>query len=78
MNSLTWHTEYAKVVLNKWYADWEKLLELAELATLKSKSPINKEASKQYKRHAIHCKTAGLVWHDRYALLLDGCWRKTK
>jgi len=23
------------------------------------------------KRNALHCKTAGLVWYDRYKMLLD-------
>lgn len=63
----TWHLEYAKVVLREWY-------ERAEEFILNSKQGTKLQQywmTPYYKRKALHCKTAGLVWHDRYKMLLD-------
>ena len=71
MAELTWHLERAKAVLEEWYQKVDALLFYSELAVSRYKSQINIEGSNQYKRTALHCKTAGLVWHDRYKMLLD-------
>jgi hypothetical protein len=74
----TWHLERAKAVLEEWYDKAEKLIHYAELAISIYPTKSNHKAANQYKRRSLHCKTAGLVWHDRYKLLLEGGWRNPK
>lgn len=69
MSMPTWHLEYAKVVLNEWYEKAEGFLR-QEQFFLNLVIPSSSSAN-DVKRKALHCKTAGLVWSDRYKLLLD-------
>jgi len=65
----TWHTEYSKVILNKWYDDWEHWLLTAEEWKGMKLSYPNTVA--YCNRQALKCKVLGIVWHDRYKLLLE-------
>lgn len=78
MNKPTWHLDRAKAVLQEWYEKAERLLEYADLAVSIYPTKFNKKGANQYRRAALHCKTAGLVWHDRYKLLLEGGYRNPK
>lgn len=57
-----WHELEAKRVLERWYADWQVYLGMAEL------SVKNKD---KYNKLGLKAKTLGIVFHDRYKLLLD-------
>lgn len=73
MTELTWYLEKAKDILDYWYKASEQALSLID------KYPVThwllqSQRHKQNadcKRAALHRKTAGLVWHDRYKMLLD-------
>lgn len=69
MTELTWHLERAKTVLDGWYEKMDSCL-FAENFFLNLTIPRQELAAKTA-RQALHCKTAGLVWHDRYKMLLD-------
>lgn len=73
MTKLTWHLEQAKVMLDKWYKCAENSLAIIDkypVTHWKLQSQRHKQNA-DCKRNALHCKTAGLVWHDRYKMLLD-------
>lgn len=59
---MMWHELEAKRVLERWYTDWQVYLGMAEL------SVKNKD---KYNKLALKAKTLGIVYHDRYKLLLD-------
>lgn len=69
MTELTWHLERAKAVLNEWYERMDRSL-FAENFFMNLTVPRRILAANSA-RTALHCKTAGLVWHDRYKMLLD-------
>lgn len=69
MTELTWHLERAKIVLEEWYLSADYYLRQEQFflnLVVPSQQSANDVRSK-----ALHCKTAGLVWHDRYKMLLD-------
>lgn len=69
----TWHLEQAIMMLDKWYKFAENSLALIDKypVTHWKLQPQWHEQNADCKRNALHCKTAGLVWHDRYKMLLD-------
>lgn len=69
MTSLTWHLEKAKESLEYWYDKAEGFLR-QEQFFLNLVVPCEKAAN-DCKRKALHCKTAGLVWHDRFKMVMD-------
>ena len=69
MKPLTWHLDQAKECLEDWYRDSEKFLRQKEFF-LNLAIPAY-DAANDVQRKALHCKTAGLVWHDRFKMLLD-------
>ena len=69
MIELTWHLECAKTVLDEWYLSAEYYIR-QESFFLNLVIPSRKYAG-FVRGKALHCKTAGLVWHDRYKMLLD-------
>lgn len=71
MNNLTWHIGRAKELLSQWYAQAAQF----ELKSVQGTRWQQFWMTSFYKRKVLHCKTAGLVWHDRYKMLLD-CQRK--
>lgn len=73
MTTPTWHLQQAIVMLDKWYKFAENSLSLIDKYPVTHKF-LQAQRSKQNndcRRNAMHCKTAGLVWHDRYKMLLD-------
>lgn len=71
MTALTWHLNRADEVLKEWYMKVDALREYARLAVSIYPTKFNQQGANDYNRTALHCKTAGLVWHDRYKMLLD-------
>lgn len=73
MSDLTWHLEQAKAMLDKWYdmADISLGLISKYKVTHWSLQGKKNRQDGDCRRNALHCKTAGLVWHDRYKMLLD-------
>lgn len=69
MTELTWHLERAKIVLEEWYLSADFYIR-QENFFLNLVIPSRKYSG-IVRRKALHCKTAGLVWHDRYKMLLD-------
>ena len=69
MTELTWHLERAKATLNEWYMIAENYLR-QEQFFLNLIIPSEKYAG-IVRGKALHSKTAGLVWHDRYKMALD-------
>jgi hypothetical protein len=62
MTNLTWHLGKAKESLDFWYSEitfWNKLG--SEFWYFR----------KGCKQQALLCKAKGLVWHDRWKMLLD-------
>lgn len=59
---MMWHEAEAKSALERWYADWEMFLAMAKISMF---------TRKDYNRLALKAKTWGIVYHDRYKLLLD-------
>lgn len=57
-----WHELEARAALERWYADWEKFLAMAKISMF---------TRNDYNRLALKAKTLGIVYHDRYKLLLD-------
>lgn len=68
-NTPTWHLDRAKQVIDEWYTMAEGFLR-QEKFFMNLVVPAEKSAN-DVKRNALHCKAAGLVWHDRYKMLLD-------
>jgi hypothetical protein len=64
----TWHLEEAKRSLDNWYKGANLWLKYTPSFGI-GKNLGNKRF--------LHCKTAGLVWHDRYKMVLD-CNRSFK
>lgn len=54
-----WHNNRAKQLLAEWYSLGDKLAKKDKKLTSVRGSRI------------LYCKTAGLIWHDRFELLLD-------
>lgn len=75
MIDLTWHLDKAKTILEVWYSKADALFEYAELAISIYPSNFNRKAADKYRATAIHAKAFGIVWHDRYKMMLD-CHRK--
>lgn len=69
MTELTWHLERAKIVLDEWYLLADYYLRQQNFF-LNLVVPSSKYAG-IVRGKALHCKTAGLVWHDRYKMVLD-------
>lgn len=79
MTTPTWHLGQAKYMLDKWYQFAENSLALIDKYPVTHRL-LQEQRHKQNndcRRNALHCKTAGLVWHDRYKMLLD-CTRPSK
>lgn len=68
MTDLTWHLDKAKESLSRWYTKADEYLDLAK-AFRKMWFFANSE--RECKRQALKCKTLGLVFHDRFALVLE-------
>lgn len=62
MTTPTWHLERAKAVLDEWFDRAEMWDDIGK------EHPWAKSACKG---NSVVCKTLGLVWHDRYKMLLD-------
>lgn len=73
MEEMPWHLQRAKDTLDEWYAIAETNLR-QERFFLNLVVPSEKYAG-LVRGEALHCKTAGLVWHDRYKMILD-CQRE--
>lgn len=69
MSDLRWHFDKAKQCMDDWYTDSEKFLRQKEFF-LNLVIPAT-VAVNDVQRKALHCKTAGLVWHDRFKMILD-------
>jgi len=67
----TWHLERAKAVLEDWYDKAEGFLQQEKF--FNNLVVPAYDAANDVKRKALVCKTTGLVWHDRYKMLLDCC-----
>lgn len=78
MKTPTWHLERAKAVLEEWYAKAEYNLKLID--RYKITHPFlggkKEELDGNCRRQALMCKTYGLIFHDQYKTMFDGCWRK--
>ena len=59
---MMWHELEAKAALERWYVDWEMFLAMAKISMF---------TRNDYNRLALKVKTFGIVYHDRYKLLLD-------
>lgn len=73
MTTPTWHLEQAKMMLEQWYQLAENSLALIDKYPV-THSSLQKKRHKQNndcRRNALHCKTSGLVWHDRFKMCLD-------
>lgn len=69
MEDTPWHLQRAKATLDAWY-------EMAEASLRQERFFLNLVVpSEKYAGVArsdyLHCKTAGLVWYDRYKMILD-------
>ena len=68
MTELTWHLDMAKESLDKWYKSREDYIELAnKYSTMWFFGKLEREC----RRQALKCKTLGLVFHDRFKLMLE-------
>lgn len=67
MTELTWHLTRAKEVLEEWYDKADDYLILAA----KSRKGWLFSTEKECKRRALKCRTLGIVFHDRYKLVLE-------
>lgn len=68
MSEPQWHLQEAKKSLEDWYASAEEYLELAEKF---SKLWLFGKSARECKQQALKCKTFGLVFHDRFKLLVE-------
>ena len=68
MTNLTWHLYKAKKSLSSWY---DKADEYLELAKSFRKMWFFANSERECKRQALKCKTLGLVFHDRFKLILE-------
>lgn len=67
MTELTWHIERAKESLEYWYSQVDDYLTLAAKAHKWWLFSTEKEC----KQRALKCRTLGIVFHDRYKLVLE-------
>lgn len=68
MTTPTWHLDKAKTSLNEWYDRADKYLSYqVKFDWLLGMRGFNKEC----KQAALKCKTLGLVFHERYKMLLE-------
>lgn len=68
MTELTWHIHKAKESLEDWYDRHHAYLELAKTF---NKMWFFTNSVRECKQQALKCKTFGLVFHDRFKLLLE-------
>lgn len=68
MTELTWHLDRAKESLDKWYKSRDDYIELANKY---SRMWFFGKQVRECKRQALKCKTLGLVFHDRFKLILE-------
>lgn len=66
MSNPVCHLQKAEISLACWYSDAQWWLDMAKQFVF---------ASRECKQLSLRCKTEGLVWHDRYKMILD-CNRK--
>lgn len=69
MTEETWHLKAAMDTLDKWYQEAEGFIKQREFFLNLVVPCYN--AANDVQRKALHCKTAGLVWHDRFKMVLD-------
>lgn len=74
MSTSTWHLERANQALDEWYTIANQFLQLA--SKYNNRFGLFTKVNNKSKRDALVSKTLGLIYHDRYKLLLDRCWRK--
>lgn len=67
MTTLTWHIERAKESLEDWYSRADDYLVLAA----KCRRHWMYSTEKECKRWSLKCRTLGIVFHDRYKLVLE-------
>ena len=67
MIELTWHTDKAIEALHRWYKQAEDYYDLAT----KCRKVWMFSAARKCKQQALKCKTLGIVFHDRYKLVLE-------
>jgi Uri superfamily endonuclease len=68
MTDLTWHLDKAKETLEAWYQRADDYLALAKAF---SKMRFFGNSERECKQQALKCKTLGIVFHDRYKLVLE-------
>lgn len=68
MTELTWHLDRAKQSLDEWYDRRDAYLELAKTF---SKIWFFRKSFRECKQNALRCKTLGLVFHDRFKLIIE-------
>lgn len=68
MTDLTWHIEKGNESLQQWY---EKADDYLILAKAFSKMWFFANSERECKQQALKCKALGIVFHDRYKLVLE-------
>ena len=68
MTNLTWHLDKANESLQRWYEKAEDYLTLAKAF---GKMWFFNHSERECKQQALRCKTLGIVFHDRYKLVLE-------
>ena len=68
MTALTWHSDKAKQTLEDWYDRADKYLDLAKAFR---KMRFFRNSERECKQQALKCKALGVVFHDRYKLVLE-------
>lgn len=68
MTDLTWHIDRANKLLEDWYDRADDYLALAKAF---SKMWFFTISERECKQQALKCKTLGIVFHDRYKLVLE-------
>lgn len=67
MTDLIWHLTRAKEALEEWYDRADDYLALAA----KCRKGWLFSVEKECKQRALKCRTLGIVFHDRYKLVLE-------
>lgn len=68
MTNLTWHLDKAKETLEVWYQKADEYLALAKAF---SKMWFFANSERECRQQALKCKALGIVFHDRYKLVLE-------
>jgi hypothetical protein len=68
MTELTWHIDKASESLECWNKSAEEYLELAKKFR---EVWLSKGLERECLQQALKCKTLGIVFHDRYKLILE-------